>query len=83
MPARLVRLSRPGPSQGYETRKDNDETTVLTAIYFAGRKYEMEIGQEPAATDVKHNRKSKVGQRAFRFKSGGACLRAVTISIQH
>jgi hypothetical protein len=52
VPSRLVRLSRPGPSQGYETRKDKDETTVLTAIYFAGRKYEMEIGQEPAATDV-------------------------------
>jgi hypothetical protein len=52
VPARLVRLSRPGLSQGYETRKDEDETTLQTAIYFADRKYEMEIGQESAATDV-------------------------------
>jgi hypothetical protein len=51
VPARLVELSRPGQGQGYGTRKDEDGTTLLTAIYFAGRKYEMEIGQESPATE--------------------------------
>jgi len=51
VPARLVELSRPGPGQGYGTRKNEDGTTLLTGIYFAGKKYEMEIGQQSAATE--------------------------------
>ncbi len=49
IPARLVDLDRPGKHAGYGTRITEDGTKSLTAIYFIGRKYDIEIGQEPAA----------------------------------
>jgi len=51
-PARLVELSGPGPGQGYGTRKEEDGTTSLTAIFFSGKKYELEIGQEPVGSEA-------------------------------
>ena len=44
--ARLVELSHRGPGQGYGTRKEEDGTTSLTAIYFYGKKYEFAIGEK-------------------------------------
>jgi hypothetical protein len=46
VPARLVELSHRGPGQGYGTRKEEDGTTSLTAIYFYGKKYELAFEQE-------------------------------------
>jgi hypothetical protein len=51
VPARLVELSRPGLGQGYGTRKDEDGATLLTGIYFYGKRYELEIGQESVGTE--------------------------------
>ncbi len=51
VPARLVELSHSGLGQGYGTRKEEDGTTSLTAIYFYGKKYELAIGQESVAAE--------------------------------
>jgi hypothetical protein len=51
VPARLVELSRPGLGQGYGTRKNEDGTTLLTGIYFSGKRYELEIKQESLGTE--------------------------------
>ena len=58
VPARLVELSRRGPGQGYGTRKEPDGTTSLTAIYFYGKNYELDIEQE----SVGMGRMNEVGQ---------------------
>lgn len=52
VPARLIESNRPGRNQGYGTRMENDGTTSLTAIYFVGKKYELEIGA--AAAPMEH-----------------------------
>jgi hypothetical protein len=49
--ARLVELSRPGRDSASVTRKAEDGTTSLTEIRFSGKKYELAIGQESAATE--------------------------------
>jgi len=51
VPARLVELSHRGPGQGYGTRKEEDGTTSLTAIYFYGKKYELAIGKESVGAE--------------------------------
>ena len=51
VPARLVELNHPGPGQGYGTRKEEDGTTSLTAIYFSGKKYELAIGKGSAGIE--------------------------------
>jgi hypothetical protein len=51
VPARLVELARPGRTDAYETRKVEDGNTLLTSIDFSGKKYQLAIGQESAATD--------------------------------
>ncbi len=48
VPARLVNLNRPGINEGYGTRTEGDGSTSLTAVYFSGKKYELEIEQVPA-----------------------------------
>ena len=50
VPARVVELSRPGKGEGYGTRMQDDGTTLLTAVYFVGKKYELEITAAPAPT---------------------------------
>ena len=51
LPARLVELNHPGTFQGYGTQMQEDGTTALTAIYFSGKRYELAIGRESAATE--------------------------------
>jgi hypothetical protein len=51
VPARLVDLDRAGQQMGYETRMQEDGTTSLTAIFFLGKRYEMQIGPESAAAE--------------------------------
>jgi hypothetical protein len=45
VPARLVDLSDPRDSAAYETRIEENGSMSLTAIYFAHKHYEIEIGQ--------------------------------------
>jgi hypothetical protein len=52
VPAQLVNLSRTGNNEGYGTRKEDDGSRSLTAIYFSGKKYELAFGQTPATTDM-------------------------------
>ena len=47
--ARLVELSRPQADSSLVTRTSKDGSTALTEIRFAGRKYELAIGQGPAS----------------------------------
>jgi hypothetical protein len=49
IPARFVDLDRPGKHAGYGTRISANGTKSLSTIYFVGRKYDIEIGEEPAA----------------------------------
>src|ERR1700722_6852746 len=51
VPARVVDLTRPGRADGYETRKEEDGSTLLTSIDFSGKKYQLAVGQDSAATD--------------------------------
>jgi len=51
VPARLVELSRPGDGAAYLTRKAEDGSLSLIEIRFSGKKYELAIGQESAATE--------------------------------
>ncbi|MGA7921033.1 MAG: hypothetical protein WCA38_15325 [Candidatus Acidiferrales bacterium] len=51
VPARLVDLTRPGRADAYEARKEDDGSTLLTAIDFSGKKYQLAIGQSSAVTD--------------------------------
>jgi hypothetical protein len=51
VPARLVELSRPGNDSAYVTRKAEDGSLSLVEIHFSGKKYELAIGQESAATE--------------------------------
>jgi hypothetical protein len=51
VPARLVDLARAGRADAYETRKEEDGSTLLTSIDFSGKKYQLAIGQDSAATD--------------------------------
>jgi len=48
--ARLVDLDHPEKDAGYGTRITENGTMSLSTIYFVGRKYDIEIGEEPAAT---------------------------------
>jgi hypothetical protein len=48
-PARVVELDHPGKHAGYGTGITENGTKSLTAIYFVGRKYDIEIGEKPAA----------------------------------
>ena len=47
VPARLVELTNKTKDAAYETRKDEDGKMSLTAIYFAGKNYELQI-EEPS-----------------------------------
>jgi hypothetical protein len=49
--ARLVELSRPQADSSSVTRTSDDGSTALTEIRFAGRKYELAIGQEAASVE--------------------------------
>jgi hypothetical protein len=54
VPARLVDLSHPEKYEGYGTRMEEDGSVSLTAIYFAGKNYDLEIGQpSPVAESTK------------------------------
>ena len=52
VPAQLVDLNHKGNDEGYGTRKEDDGSRSLTAIYFSGKKYELAFGQTPATTDM-------------------------------
>lgn len=51
VPARLVELSRPGGNFAYVTRMAEDGSISLTEIRFPGKRYQLAIGQEPAAAE--------------------------------
>ena len=46
VPAHLIELSRPEPSNGYEVHTNNDGSQILTSIEFGGKKYELSFVDE-------------------------------------
>ena len=51
VPARLIELDQAGYDNATESRKNDDGSQSLTQIDFAGKKYALAIGMEPAATE--------------------------------
>ena len=50
VPAHLIELSRPEPSNGYEVHTNNDGSQILTSIEFGGKKYELSFVDEATTT---------------------------------
>jgi len=51
VPTRLVNLSDPRDPAEYETRIEENGSMWLTAIYFAQKHYEIEIGQASTTSE--------------------------------
>jgi hypothetical protein len=51
VPARLVELGQAGHDNATESHKNDDGSQFLTQIDFAGKKYELALGMESAATN--------------------------------
>ena len=51
VPARLIDLGQAGRENATESRRNDDGSQSLTQIDFAGKKYALAFGMEPAATD--------------------------------
>jgi hypothetical protein len=51
VPAQLVDLVSPARTEGYETRKEEDGSTLLTNIDLSGKKYQLHIVQGSAPVE--------------------------------
>ena len=51
VPAHLIELSRPEPSNGYEVHTNGDGSQILTSIEFGGKKYELSFVDEATMTE--------------------------------
>ena len=49
LPAHLAASPNAYPTTGYATRKEDDGSKTLTGVFFGGKKYTLELGQESAA----------------------------------
>jgi hypothetical protein len=49
VPSRLIPVATKGGSDGYATSKQQDGSLSVTEIFFSGKKYELQVGQESAA----------------------------------
>lgn len=52
VPARLVQVSSAGNETGYVTKIAEDGRASVTGIRFSGKKYQLAIGQDSAATET-------------------------------
>jgi hypothetical protein len=50
VPAHLIELSRPEPSNGYGTRTNDDGSHALTRIEIVGKKYALAFGDDATMT---------------------------------
>ena len=50
VPAQILALKKAGAADGYSTSADQAGNKALTEILFAGKKYELSIGEASAAT---------------------------------
>ena len=53
VPAKIVATKSAPAASGYSTKGETDGSKSLTAIFVAGKKYNLELGQEVAATPAK------------------------------
>ncbi|HWZ97894.1 MAG TPA: hypothetical protein VN025_09050 [Candidatus Dormibacteraeota bacterium] len=53
VPAKIVATKSAAASTGYATKGETDGSKSLTAVFVAGKKYTLELGQEAAATPSK------------------------------
>ena len=51
VPAHLIELSRPEPSNGYEVHTNGDGSQILTSIEFGGKKYELSFVDQESVTE--------------------------------
>ena len=51
VPAHLIELSRPQPSNGYEAHTNDDGSQILTSIEFGGKKYELSLVEQATMTE--------------------------------
>jgi hypothetical protein len=51
VPARLVELSSPGPDNAVGLNQHDDGSWTVREIYFAGKKYELDLSGTAAATE--------------------------------
>jgi hypothetical protein len=51
VPAHLIELSRPEPSNGYEAHTNDDGSRILTSIEFGGKKYELSFVDDATMTE--------------------------------
>ena len=51
VPAHLIELSRPEPTNGYEANTSGDGSQSLTKIEFGGKKYALALGDETTMTE--------------------------------
>ena len=51
VPAHLIELSRPEPSNGYEVHTNDDGSRILTSIEFGGKKYELSFVEQATMTE--------------------------------
>lgn len=51
VPAHLIELSRPEPTNGYESQRNADGSLSLTKIEFGGKKYALAFGDEATMTE--------------------------------
>ena len=51
VPAHLIELSRPEPTNAYEAHTNDDGSRSLTKIEFGGRKYALAFGGEATMTE--------------------------------
>jgi hypothetical protein len=50
LPAQLEASSAASANSGYSTRKEGDGSTSLTNVFFAGKKYSLNLDQQSAAS---------------------------------
>jgi hypothetical protein len=48
VPARLVPVSQKNRTSGYSSAKQQDGSSALTSVFFQGKSYELQIGEQSA-----------------------------------
>jgi hypothetical protein len=48
VPARLVPVSQKNRTSGYSSAKQRDGSSALTSVFFQGKSYELQIGEQSA-----------------------------------
>jgi hypothetical protein len=52
VPAQVETAKAAAPSTGYSTRKEGDGSKSITNVFFAGKKYTLNLDQQSAATSA-------------------------------